>query len=73
MKWYGTSLAILTMILAVSSTLLAHEECDEENQLKVVSAEGESVSPPRIDMRSARDIAECNRGWVTSAGCIQEK
>jgi plastocyanin len=46
MKRYGISLGILTvLVLAANSPVLAHEECDEEDQPKVVSAAGESLSP----------------------------
>ena len=45
MKRYRVRLAILTAILVGSAPVLAHEECDEEDQSKVVTALGESVSP----------------------------
>jgi plastocyanin len=46
MKQYWTSFGILTaVILAGISPVLAHEECDVEDQSKVVSGQGETVSP----------------------------
>ncbi len=45
MKRHRISLAILAAILLGSAPVLAHEECDEEDQSKVVSAQSESVSP----------------------------
>ena len=46
MKRYEVSLGILTvLVLAANSPVLAHEECDEEDQPKVVSSAGESLIP----------------------------
>ena len=47
MKRYWTSLGILTAVILVGiSPVLAHDECDDEDQPKVVNAEGvESVNP----------------------------
>jgi plastocyanin len=46
MKRYRVRLTILTAILVGSAPVLAHKECDDEDQPKVVNAEGvESVSP----------------------------
>jgi plastocyanin len=45
MKRHRISLAILAATLLGSAPVLAHEECDEEDQSKVVSSQGESVSP----------------------------
>ena len=46
MKRYWTSFGILTAVILVGlSPVLAHEECDEVDPSKVVSAQSESVSP----------------------------
>jgi plastocyanin len=45
MKRYRVRLAILAAILLGSAPVLAHEECDEVDPSKVVSAQSESVSP----------------------------